>query len=374
MKWSWTLGRIAGIKLRMHWTFLLLLAWVGLSYAASGGWMAAAGGIAFVLAVFACVILHECGHALTAARYDVPTKDITLLPIGGVARMQRMPNVPMQEFWIAVAGPAVNVVIAAVLFVGLTVTGGLGAATTEPSWGTSIILFFANLMWVNVALVIFNALPAFPMDGGRVLRALLATQLDYVSATRIAAGIGQGMAVLFGFAGFFVNPLLLFIALFVYLGAEAELQMVQLRDLLNGATVREAMMTQFRTLRGEDTLEQAVDELLAGSQQDFPVFDHVGFQGLLSRQDLVKGIRKDGMNAVVSDWASQEPQAVSPDDALIETLDSMRSSNLHAVPVFEHNEMIGLLCAENISELLMIRSATDSRDLTREPMKVAEAE
>src|SRR5690606_25636371 len=167
MKWSWTVGSIFGIKLRIHWTFLLLLIWVGSSFMAQGGLEAAARGIAFILAVFGCVVLHESGHALMARKFGVPTEDITLLPIGGVARMQRIPDVPMQEFWIAIAGPAVNVVIAGVLFLGLLATGGWKAATTWPSLTTS---FFANLMFVNAILVAFNALPAFPMDGGRVLR------------------------------------------------------------------------------------------------------------------------------------------------------------------------------------------------------------
>src|SRR5690606_22047639 len=218
-------------------------------------------GIAVILAVCGCVVLHESGHALMARKFGVPTEDITLLPIGGVARMQRMPDVPMQEFWIAIAGPAVNVVIAGVLFAGLVVTSGLRAATAEPSLTTS---FFTNLMWVNALLVAFNALPAFPMDGGRVLRSLLATQMDYSRATGIAVSIGQGMAILFGVAGFLMpHPMLLFIALFVYLGAEAELQMVQLRDLVAGVRVREAMMTEFNVLAADATLDEAADKVLA---------------------------------------------------------------------------------------------------------------
>lgn len=355
MKWSWTLGRIAGIKLRMHWTFLLLLIWVGMSFGATGGLQAAIEGIAFILAVFACVVLHECGHALTARRYGVPTQDITLLPIGGVARMQRIPEHPIQEFWIAVAGPAVNVVIAGVLFTVLWLAQGLSTATAQPSWGTS---FFTNLMWVNIFLVGFNVLPAFPMDGGRVLRALLATQMDYVQATRIAATTGQGMAILFGFAGFFVNPLLLFIALFVFLGAEAEAQMVELRDALRGLSVRDAMMTQFHTLSSDASLEEAVDELLAGAQQDFPVTDSSGYRGILSRKALVNGLREDGMQGRVERWTSDQGKQVGPDEPLVSTLESMRDAQLQAVPVFQQEQLIGMLCMENISELVMIRSAT----------------
>lgn len=359
MKWSWTVGSIFGIKLRIHWTFLLLLVWVGSSFAmADGGLAAAARGVAFILAVFGCVVLHECGHALMARRFGVPTEDITLLPIGGVARMQRIPDVPMQEFWIAVAGPAVNVVIAALLFVGLLATSGLRAATAEPSLATS---FFANLMWVNAILVAFNALPAFPMDGGRVLRSLLATKMDYTRATNIAVSIGQGMAILFGMAAFFGNPLLLFIALFVYLGAEAELQMVQVRELLTGVRVQDAMMTEFNVLSADATLDDAADMVLAGTQQDFPVMDGDDFRGILYRQKLLQGLREGGGQSSVDQWISavdHRPELKAP---LWETLEVMREKQFGTLPVFTNGELVGLLSSENISELLMIRSARSDR-------------
>lgn len=368
MKWSWTVGSIFGIKLRIHWTFLLLLIWVGVIYGrADGGLVAATRGIGFILAVFACVVLHECGHALMARRFGVPTEDITLLPIGGVARMQRIPDVPLQEFWIAVAGPAVNVVIAGVLFAGLLATSGLRAATAEPSLTTS---FFTNLMWVNALLVGFNALPAFPMDGGRVLRSLLATQMDYSRATGIAVSIGQGMAILFGVAGFLMpHPMLLFIALFVYLGAEAELQMVQLRDLVAGVRVREAMMTEFNVLAADATLDEAADMVLAGTQQDFPVMDGDGFLGILYRQKLLEGLRESGGQARVADWISQVEQRPALEAPLWETLEKMRQSHSATLPVFTNGELVGLLSSENISELLMIRSARSGQDRT--PASVA---
>jgi Zn-dependent protease len=361
MKWSWTVGSIFGIKLRIHWTFLLLLIWVGTIFGrGEGGLPAAARGIGFVLAVFGCVVLHECGHALMARRFGVPTQDITLLPIGGVARMQRMPDVPMQEFWIAIAGPAVNVVIAGVLFLVLLATGGWSAVTSWPPLTTA---FFTNLMFVNALLVAFNALPAFPMDGGRVLRSLLAMQMDYTRATQIAVGIGQGMAVLFAVAGFLLPHLmLLFIALFVYLGAEAELQMVQLRGLLVGVRVRDAIMTEFNVLAADATLDDAADMVLAGTQQDFPVMDGDEFRGILFRQKLMQGLREDGGKASVSDWVTEVDQQPALEAPLWETLERMREKQSGTLPVFTDGELVGLLTSENISELLMIRSARGGLD------------
>lgn len=359
MAWSWTIGKIAGIRVRMHWTFLLLLVWVAARYAATGaGWEAAAQGVGFVLAIFGCIVLHEAGHALVARRYGVETKDITLLPIGGLARMQRMPTEPMHEFWIAVGGPAVNVVIAGVLFLVLLIGSGLGAVTTEPSFTTS---FLVNLMWVNVILVAFNVLPAFPMDGGRMLRSLLATKIPYAKATSIATGIGQAMAILFGVAGFFYNPLLLFIALFVYLGAEAENQVVQLRDVLGDTPVRSAMITNFRTLDPGDSLQTAVDELLAGSQQDFPVADQNGFQGLLRRQDLVDALRKDGPDAAIGSAVTPIETPLGEEDVLRDSLERMREMGCQSLPIFRDGELVGLLTFENVGEFVMIRHATQGK-------------
>lgn len=359
MKWSWTIGRIAGIKVRMHWTFLLLLVWVAASFAAAGaGWAAAARGVGFVLAIFACVILHEAGHALTGRRYGVETKDITLLPIGGLARMQRMPTHPMQEFLIAIAGPAVNVVIAAVLSIFVLVGYGVGVFTSPPGLGTP---FLVNLMWVNVILVAFNVLPAFPMDGGRMLRALLATRISYLRATQIAAGIGQGMAILFGLIGLLINPLLLFIALFVFLGAEAENQLVKLRDVLGDTSVREAMMTHFRTLSSNDRLQTAVDELLAGSQQDFPIVDDGQLRGILRRQDLVRVLRDEGPDARIETAISRIENPLHENDVLRDSLERMREMDLHSLPVFRDQQLVGLLTYDNVGEFVMIRTATSGQ-------------
>ncbi len=225
MKWSWKLVDIAGIGVYMHATFLLLIGWVVLIHWMQGQSLSQTlEGVAFILALFLCVVLHELGHALTAKKYGIRTRDITLLPIGGLARLERMPDDPKQELWVALAGPAVNVVIAAGLSVWLDLVGSF-----ETLGGLSLLEwpFLARLMAVNVLLVAFNMVPAFPMDGGRVLRAILATRMDYTKATEIAASLGQAIALLFGFVGFFTNPFLMFIALFVWIGAgqEAKTQM-----------------------------------------------------------------------------------------------------------------------------------------------------
>ena len=204
MKWSWKIARLWGIDVYVHATFLLILAWVAYSY-----WVqferlnAVVGGILFILALFACVVLHEYGHALMARRFGVKTRDITLYPIGGVARLERIPEKPIEELWVALAGPAVNVVIAILLGAYLV---GTGAFQLSGLFSMTSGSFLPRLLAVNVMLVAFNLIPAFPMDGGRVLRALLAMRMDHLQATQIAATVGQGMAFVFGFVGLFGNP------------------------------------------------------------------------------------------------------------------------------------------------------------------------
>src|SRR6184192_3624591 len=267
MKWSWKLGSVAGIGLYVHATFFLLLAWVGVTYWLAGGSAAALDGIAFILALFACVVLHELGHALSARRYGIRTRDITLLPIGGVSRLERIPDDPRQEVWVSLAGPAVNVVIAAALYAWLALS-----QTSRP-------------------------LSVLTMDGGRVLRALLAMRMDYVRATQVSAHVGQAMALVFGLLGLFTNPFLVFIAFFVWIGAAQEASMVQMRSALSGIPVSRAMLTDFHTLAPEDPAKRVLELILAGSQQDFPVVDggqggrggqggHVA--GVLLRSDVLK--------------------------------------------------------------------------------------
>jgi Zn-dependent protease len=282
MSWSLPIFRIAGIQLRMHITFLLLIGWLGFGYYVAGGSALAAGRMLFILLLFLCVVLHEFGHALAAKAFGINTPDITLLPIGGVARLERMPEKPTQELVIAIAGPLVNVAIA----LGLFVSGGWRSFTNPGMIESSSLI--AQLLAINILLVLFNLLPAFPMDGGRILRALLATRLSYVRATQVAASIGQGFAFVFGFIGLLWNPFLIFIALFVYIGASQEAALAQMKDVSRRFPVSSAMVREFRTLSKDSSLQEAVDALLATSQHDFPVVDEGGnVAGILTRHDLI---------------------------------------------------------------------------------------
>ncbi|MEO6808583.1 MAG: site-2 protease family protein [Isosphaeraceae bacterium] len=359
MSWSWKIGRIAGIPIYIHWTFLILIAWIVYGQTMAGHDLAAiVEAVVFVLALFGCVVLHELGHALAARRYGVPTSDITLLPIGGVARLQRIPEKPAEELVVALAGPAVTLVIAFVLLaVGVRLP-------VDPENPQALIQmgFFPKLLLVNIFILLFNLLPAFPMDGGRVLRALLAMRLEYARATRIAAWIGQFMAVLFGFLGLASgNPVLLLIALFVWIGAGAEATQVEERMMLRGARVRDAMLTDYQTLDPSDTLSQAADLLLAGSQPDFPVLSDGRPAGLLTRGALLNGLSKAGGSARVADFLHPELGVVEADSMLVPAVARLRESEGHCLQVVDRGEPVGLLTLENIGELLMVRSALSSR-------------
>lgn len=225
MTWSYRIARIAGIDVKIHLSFVLLPVIFGYLGWRQGGPAAAGESILFIFLLFVCVVLHEFGHALAGRRFGIRTPDITLLPIGGVARMERIPEKSSQELAIALAGPAVNVLIAAVLGVVLATTGGIFFITPE-KWRT----ICQNLMSINLALVVFNLVPAFPMDGGRVLRAVLGFFLPFTTSTRIAARTGQVMAVLFVIGGILWNPMLLLIAFFVFNGARQEIDYIRQRE------------------------------------------------------------------------------------------------------------------------------------------------
>ncbi|MBX3441676.1 MAG: site-2 protease family protein [Planctomyces sp.] len=362
MRWAFKLGTIAGIQVFVHWTFLIVPAWILLSQLNQGAGAAASiRAVVFILSIFGCVLLHELGHALTARRYGVKTRDITMLPIGGVARLERIPEQPSQEFWIAVAGPAVNVAIAAVLFVVLQIVPTNPAPITERRIGDA---FLYDLMTVNVALAVFNMLPAFPMDGGRVLRALLAHRMPYARATQVAATVGQMMAILFGVLGFAVGHwMLMFIALFVYIGAQEEAYMVQMRSIIKGVPARDAMITRFVTLNPDDTLQTAVDELLRGEQHDFPVVENDRVLGILTRNDLLKGISEKGFEDHVSAHMRQNCPVVQENDMLEKITAPLQESGCSTVAVVRNGYLVGVLTRENISEWMMIenarRTATD---------------
>ncbi len=355
MKWSWKIGEFAGIGVYMHATFLILVGWIFLSnYLAGQGLAAALGSLAFVLALFLCVVLHEYGHALTARRYGIKTRDITLLPIGGVARLERMPDNPRHELWVALAGPAVNLVIAAILFIVILITSPLLPGN---NWTALNDSFLGRLMLVNVILVVFNMLPAFPMDGGRVVRALLATRMEYTRATHVAASLGQGIALLLGLFGLFNNPLLMFTALFVWIGAAQEASVSQMNSSLSNIPVSRAMLTDFRVLAPLDTLAHAIDMILAGSQQDFPVVENGRVQGVLTRNGLIVALQHQGPHALVSQVMDRSFETADSMEMLQMVAARMQECSCHTVPVVHNGQLVGLITMDNIGEFLMIQSA-----------------
>ncbi|MBY3218946.1 site-2 protease family protein, partial [Rhizobium laguerreae] len=260
MGWSFKIGTVGGTVIRVHITFALLLVWIWLAHYRVGGAPAAWQGIAFILSVFACVVLHEFGHIVAARYFGIKTPDITLLPIGGVARLERMPEEPHQELLIAIAGPLVNLAIAGLIVLVLGASVGVEQIieVDDPK-----ISFLTRLAGVNIFLVFFNMIPAFPMDGGRVLRAALASHLTWSRATQIAAMIGQGLAFVFGFIGLFYNPLLIFVGIFVYLAAAAEAQNAQIREISGSVLISDVMVTKFARLDRSASIDEAIEMLLA---------------------------------------------------------------------------------------------------------------
>jgi Zn-dependent protease len=363
MRWSWRVGKIAGIDVHVHATFWLLLIWIGLvRYRMTGSVAAVVPELVFILAVFAIVVLHELGHALAARRFGVATRDITLLPIGGVARLDRMPREPRQELVIALAGPAVNFALAALLFGALALTGRpssvAGVAALDEGFFSRALV--ERVAGVNLWLGTFNLIPAFPMDGGRVLRAALAMRSgNYARATELAARIGRAFAFLFGVVGLFVvgNPFLVFVALFVWLGAAGEAAAVQTSATLSGVPVRRVMITEVRTLAPADPLERAVRLVLDGFQQDFPVVADGQVVGVLTRAALLRELAERGPTAAVATAMQKDFRTAAPDEPVEEVLTRLETCGCHAMPVVRGRELLGVLTTENIGEFVMVQTA-----------------
>lgn len=356
MKYSLSLGRIAGIQVFVHWTFLILIGYIVYSNLKQGmGTVDILWSILFILTLFACVTLHELGHALAARRYHIKTANITLLPIGGVAQLESMPEKPKEELVVALAGPLVNVVIAGLLFPVLSFSGGLNDLDVARF---SHHNFLPSLMVVNIWLAVFNMIPAFPMDGGRVLRALLSFKFERHVATRIAASIGQLLAIGFVFVGFFSNPFLIFIGVFIFLGAQGEAQYAQARSLLSGYTVADAVMKQVPTLKPTDTIEYASDQLLASQNKNFLVVDTGQVLGTLTRDEIIRALREGKGAESIEPFMSRDFLSLQLNMPLEEAWTTMRTKQKSAAPVFSGAALVGMLDTENVAEFLMISEAT----------------
>src|SRR5664279_3566686 len=356
MSWSLNIGKVFGTVVRVHLTFLLFLAWIFAASYSQGGAPTAWDSVTFMVLLFLCVLLHEFGHIFTARAFGVPTPYVTLLPIGGVAQLERIPEEPGQEFLIAIAGPLVNVVITILLV-------AVGGATLQTNAASGLdnmhIPLIDRLAAVNLFLALFNMIPAFPMDGGRVLRALLATRFGYVRATEIAAAIGQFVAFALGFIGLMVNPILIFIAIFVYLAATSEAHMVALRAASRGVPVSYAMMRQFATLAPQAHLDEAVQALLQTGQGEFPVVDDAAKPvGVLGRGDLIRAIKTLGPDARVADAMSAELPTIGHRHCLDEAFKLLQQKQAPAVGVTDAGgKLVGLVTSETIAGMMMLQNA-----------------
>src|SRR3954469_5960372 len=360
MRWTYTIGRIAGTAIKVHVTFLLILGWWALMGYSEGGPGAALTSALALLAPFSCILLHEFGDILMARRVGGRPPDVILLPIGGVARLERIPDEPRQELLIALAGPAVTLAIVGILLAILRLTG----SHAEVARLNENQPFLAQLVSVNLYLLLFNLIPAFPMDGGRVLRALLASRLGLLRGTRIAATLGQTFAVLGGlYAITKPEPLLVLVAFFVFLGANAEASTVETRLAGQGLQVSQMMVTDFRTVPIHATLNQAVELLLSGEQREFPVVDNYGrTEGILTRDNLIRGLSQKGPNSTVAESMTTGVPTVQPTLSFQEALERLRASRLPALPVVDvAGSLVGLLTTDNITDLLLVQRATPGK-------------
>ena len=360
MPWSLTIGSIAGTAVRIHATFLLFLVWIWAAYYRQGGADAAWQGVIFITLLFLCVLLHELGHVFAARRYGIKTADVTLWPFGGIASLERIPEKPMEELVVAIAGPAVNVVIAAVLILmlGATIDPQHLAQLDDPK-----ISMIAKLAGANIFLVLFNMIPAFPMDGGRVLRALLAIRLGFARATEIAASIGQGLAVALGLIGIFTNPMLVVIAIFVVLAASGEAGHAQLREVSRGALVADAMITKFESLGPQATVGDAVEALLRTTQKEFPIVDGAGrLRGVLIRDAMIRALKEHGPAAPAMEAMQPDVPTIPARATLESAVKLLNESRAPAIGVTDRDgRLVGLLTPENLGEMMMVRAARGTR-------------
>lgn len=367
-----TLFKLFGIEVRVHWSFVLILAYGAFAYSsgASDPIIGALYGVLIIVLLFVCVTLHEFGHALVAKYFKVNVPHITLLPIGGVASLERMPDKPLQEFFIAIAGPLVNFVISALLFPLLLLSqrmqgqsfslNNIGDLLNQmQSPGLANLLIY--LVVTNLGLGIFNLLPAFPMDGGRILRALLAMGMSYVDATRIAVFVGRMMAALFALWGILNgNVFLLLIAFFIYVGGGSEREAVESKAVLRNIIAEQALTLNAVNLYTSERVDRAVDLIMNSYQTDYPVLDLAGrFVGVLTRARLIYALKEVGPDARIVDvmLKAEEIPVCNPTQDLSVIWETMMSGGSRVVAIKRNNEFLGLLTLDDISEVFQVYGA-----------------
>lgn len=359
MKGSIVFGRFGHTRLSVHWTFTILLIWV---FVASSSTVDALWNVGFVMTVFVCVLLHEAGHAVAARYLGIRTVEITLLPIGGVATLEKTPNRPISEFIVAMAGPLVNLIIAAVLF--LPVKDVLNHGMTKALTAINGHNFLVNIFIVNLTMGVFNLIPAFPMDGGRVLRAILSVRLDRLTATRIAARTGQFLAIAAVMISVFTNqhavssPNILLISLFVFYGAQTELRSFTYWSILDGHTAGEVTMKEFGVLATTDKLSKATEMLLSGSHHNFLVFADDKPVGTLGRSELIRTLSESGGDVHIGNVMSKALRTVNADTPLEKVYEAVMSHPEEPILVNRNDELTGIIDSDNLLEFIMIHQAS----------------
>lgn len=369
MKWSFKIGRLLGIELRIHLSFFLIVAWAAYIWGSSSvnQTEGAAYGVLIISMLFLCVVIHELAHSKMAQHYGAEVDSITLLPIGGVSQLKSMPEEPKKELMVSVVGPLSNVVIAALLLVLLTllpnkepIAGMTGDEFMDFIIGVSLQGFLTYMLLINVMLAVFNLLPAFPLDGGRVLRSLLAMFMPSVQATRIAKTIGQVLALGLGTAGLLVGQIFwVIIAVFIFFGAGQEGAGAEMKNILTRLTVRQALTGRFDSVGPDMPLGDVVNIALRSYQEDFPVLDDTGkLVGLLTRSNLLGGLHQRGPDARVSEFMEANFPSVGPDDDFSRVFERMNESRLKAIPVVDGDDLLGIITVEHLSEVFNLLSAT----------------
>ena len=356
MKGSFKLGKVAGIGLFIHWTFSFLLLFIIYSnYKAGHDAKQIMWSILFILSIFVTVLMHELGHALAAKKYNINTKDITLLPIGGLARLEKIPEKPSEELVVAFAGPLVNIALAGIIGLFITIPNNPEVLIAQLSGGINSSNFLLNFFLVNFWLALFNLIPAFPMDGGRVLRALLAYKLERNLATKIAARIGQFIATGFIILGIFINPFLIVIGIFVIMAAQIETNYTESKYRLKGYKVRDVVMTKYLTIESDETLAKAVKLLLDSQSRDFLVTQNSQPIGTLNRDGIIKALSEKGDNVTISSIMNTTLISLEADSLLEDAFELIYKNKSSLLLVVENGKLIGTLDTENLLEFILIR-------------------
>jgi len=354
MRWSFRIGSLFGIPIKVHFTFILLLIFIALSPRKDAGTLTGLIGVITVILIFACVLIHELVHSIIAKALKIDVKDIILLPIGGVSSIKDLSKDPNNEIWIAIGGPIISGVLSFIFYFMAKVI------TPHSSMDFAHGNLLVTLFWVNLILALFNIIPAFPMDGGRVLRGILARKMDHLRATRIAVSIGRYFAILLFFVGIFYNWWMALIAVFLYLGGESEARMEQMQLSLANVPVKKAMITNIMAFPSNLTIKNAIEQIYHTSQVDFPVVKRGVVEGIVSRDRLVSAVKEKKEGLYVKDIMEKDFIAFNENTPLSEVFKDMVENSISSAPIISGNRIIGMITLDQIAKYKMLKQVKNS--------------